>query len=313
MNNKTKNVLAVLLVIGCGACGSVHRWRSATLLYFDTVCELRVYCLPERFPQIKADVQAVFARIEDLFSPSRAVLDHPDVLFLFQKSIDIHRLSGGAFDITVGPLSDLWGFYTKEHHVPEKNEIIRALKTIGMNRISFLKEGLALPSGMRLDWGGIAKGFGIDRAVEKMRETGVPRGFINAGGDLFCWGMNPENQEWRVGIQHPRRAGYLAVLPLSDEGAATTGDYQRYFIRNGVRYHHVFNPATGYPAEGKQSVTVYGPETLVCDALSTALFVSAEPEQILAHFKDYGAVIVDGSGRIQTIGRPISLQYTDKR
>jgi thiamine biosynthesis lipoprotein len=307
MRIKIISILSALLVIGCTGCGRSQRWRTATLLYFDTICELRVYCLPAQFPGIKTDVQDVFSRIEELFSPSSTVLDHPDVLSLFQRALDIYRLSEGTFDITVGPLSDLWGFQTKKHRVPEKKELLSVLETIGMNRTFFSNEGIRLPPGMRLDWGGIAKGYGIDRAVKKIRERGISRGFINAGGDLYCWGKNPENQSWRVGIQHPRRAGYLAMLPLSDEGAATTGDYQRYFIQNGVRYHHVFDPATGYPAGGKQSVTVYGPETLICDALSTALFVSAEPEKILSHFKDYGAVLVDEKEQIQTIGKKSPL------
>jgi thiamine biosynthesis lipoprotein len=161
---------------------------------------------------------------------------------------------------------------------------------------------------MELDWGGIAKGYGIDLAVRVLIDMGIRRGFVNAGGDLYCWGRNPDDRPWRIGVQHPRAAGFLGVIEMEDEGAATTGDYQRYFFESGVRWHHVFDPRTGYPARGKQSVTVVGPETAVCDALSTALFVSDEPETVLKSFPDYGAVLVDEKGAPRLIGKPVRLR-----
>jgi thiamine biosynthesis lipoprotein len=156
---------------------------------------------------------------------------------------------------------------------------------------------------MELDWGGIAKGYGIDLASKSLLEMGISRGFINAGGDLYCWGKNPDNRDWNIGIQHPRKEGYLGILSISDLGAATTGDYQRYFMVNGVRYHHVFDPRTGYPAKGKRSVTVIGPETVLCDALSTALFVCKQPAKILEKYPDYGVIIVDSDGKLFILGK----------
>ena len=143
-----------------------------------------------------------------------------------------------------------------------------------------------------------------------MIQTGIKNGFINAGGDLYCWGKNPDQESWRIGIKRPRGSGISAILYIADTGAATTGDYQRFFIQEGIRYHHVFDPKSGYPSEGKQSVTVVGPETLVCDALSTALFVSGQPEEILKKFPDYGAVIIDSEGKVLLIGKeyPIRLE-----
>ncbi len=158
-----------------------------------------------------------------------------------------------------------------------------------------------------LDWGAIAKGFGIDLASKSLVQMGISNGFINAGGDLYCWGNNPSDQPWNIGLKHPRESGFLGVLSISDLGAATTGDYQRYFVKNGIRYHHVFDPRTGYPAQGKQSVTVCGPETLICDALSTALFVSREPEIIMEKYPDYGAIIVDSDGSLSFLGKTYSF------
>ena len=160
-----------------------------------------------------------------------------------------------------------------------------------------------------MDWGGIAKGYGIDLAAQRLIESGITKGFINAGGDLYCWGENPAKASWKIGIKHPRKEGFIGVLEIRDLGAATAGDYQRFFIKDGIRYHHIFNPKTGYPAQGKQSVTVVGPESLLCDALSTALFVTSHPEALLQKYPEYGAVIVDSSGAVSILGKdfPLSL------
>ncbi len=222
---------------------------------------------------------------------------------LYQRALQVYRNSDGSFDITVAPLSQLWGFLSKSYLVPTQDQIDSILENIGMDKIKIENGALILPPGMKLDWGAIAKGYAIDLASRSLIELGISNGFINAGGDLYCWGKNPDEQDWNIGIKHPRKNGYFGILSISDLGAATTGDYQRFFIRDGFRFHHVFNPATGYPARGKQSVTVYGPETLICDALSTALFVSSQPETILEKYPDYGTIIIDSEGNLSFLGK----------
>ena len=227
----------------------------------------------------------------------------PYVISLYQRAVEIYQQSGGCFDITIGPITRLWGFSDKSYHVPSSKEITKALKFVGMEKTGVSGGALILSTGMELDWGGIAKGFGVDKAFHVLKSMGIARGYINAGGDLICWGKNPDNQEWKVGIKHPRKNGYIGILSLSGTAAATTGDYQRFFEEEGVRYHHIFDPRTGYPAQGKQSVTVIGPETIICDALATALFVSEKPQDILFKYPDYGAIIVDLKGKIYILGR----------
>jgi thiamine biosynthesis lipoprotein len=177
-----------------------------------------------------------------------------------------------------------------------------------MDKIQIKNNKIVLPEQMKLDWGGIAKGYGVDLASQALIDMNIQKGFINAGGDIFCWGQNPDNNDWKIGIEHPRKSGFLGILSLTEMGAATSGDYQRFFIENGVRYHHIFDPSTGYPAKGRQSVTVIGPEVLFCDALSTALFVSKEPENILRNYPDYGAVIVNDDGDILFLGKEFNLE-----
>jgi len=302
-------LLAFLLLLP--SCGVKERWHTSTILAFDTICEINIFCSPSASKSAQEEVQRVFSEIESLFSPGIDNYSSPLVLDLFQRGLKVYHDSNGCFDITVAPLSRVWGFFDKSYVVPAPEQIKSVLKLIGMEKIVLKDEALILLPGMELDWGAIAKGFGIDLASKSLLQMGISRGFINAGGDLFCWGENPSDQSWKIGIKHPRERGFLGVLSISDLGAATTGDYQRYFEKDGVHYHHVFDPRTGYPARGKQSVTVCGPETLICDALSTALFVSQEPAKILEKYPDYGAIVFDSDGNLSFLGKAYPFNSTE--
>jgi len=290
------------------ACARKETWNTTTFIYFDTVCEVKVFCASSRFKSIQRAVPDVFKDIEILFSPGSTDLSTPEVLSLYQKAHSLYQKSDGKFDISVGALSRVWGFYDQSFRIPRAEDLDKAKSTVGMNRIRIQERRLVLPPGTHLDWGGIAKGYGVDRAACVLMDLDVTRGFVNAGGDLYCWGTNPEGFPWKIGIKHPRRAGFTGVLSISGEAAATTGDYQRYFVEEGRRYHHVFDPQTGFPAEGKQSVTVIGPEAALCDALSTALFVSKHPEKILNRYPEYGAVLIDDEGKISFLGKSVSFK-----
>ncbi len=304
MDKKSYILLSLLLFLVLISCAPKKRWHSATFVYFDTVCEIKIFCSPSEFLSCQQEVERIFSEIESHFSPGLKNYSSSLVLNLYHKSLSIYKNTNGCFDITIGPLSRIWGFLNKSYSIPSQNEIDQALRLIGMDKIEEATGTLILKPNMELDWGGIAKGFGIDLAYNALESIGIERGFINAGGDLFCWGKNPENETWKVGINHPRDPGYLGILSLSTIAAATTGDYQRFFEAGGRRYHHVFNPKSGYPAQGKQSVTVIGPEAVICDALSTALFVCQYPEEILDRYIEYGAVIVDSEGNVSLWGKP---------
>jgi len=285
------------------SCQVKEKWQTSTLLVFDTLCEVKVFCSSAKFKSCQEEVQRIFSEIESSFSPGAGDFSSPLVINLFHSSLKVNNDSEGCFDITVGPLSRLWGFFTKSNFVPAPERIKSALKYIGMEKIKEENGALILLPGMELDWGGIAKGLAVGLASESLIKMGIASGFVNAGGDLYCWGKNPDNQAWQVGIKHPRKSGFLGVLSLENLSAATSGDYQRFFVMNGVRYHHIFDPKTGYPAQGKQSVTVIGPDALFCDALSTALFVSQKPERILEKYPEYGAILVDSNGNLSFAGR----------
>ncbi len=302
------SLLVLFLILLWAGCRTRSRWHEYTILFFDTVCDVQVFCPDSLVNKTQEEIRLVFNDIEAHFSPKRTDLSSAAVIELYALARRLHADSGGCFDISIGPLTHLWGFTTKTYRRPEPEEIRAALRFVGQGAIHEQSGSLVLAQGMLLDWGGLAKGWGVDLAAAALRDMEVTRGFINAGGDLFCWGKNPSGTAWRVGIKHPRRQGYLGILAVIDKAVATSGDYQRYFEKDGVRYHHIFDPRTGYPARGKQSVTVIGPETAVCDGLSTALFSSQTPEQIMALYPEYAALVVDSSGNVRTLGKPFALE-----
>jgi len=299
-------ILCAFLAAGCRPRAG---WHEVSLLYFDTICDLKLYGQPQEFEGAVEKVREVFSRTEALFSPQATDFHAPEVLELYRVARKIYLDSGGAFDISVGVLTDLWGFSSKTYRVPQPLELKQALMRVGMEKITEREGELIVPVEVKLDWGAIAKGWGVDKAFLALRKQGIRSGFINAGGDLICWGQNPQRRAWRVGLKHPRQPGFLGVLELTDTAVATSGDYQRYFEAYGVRYHHIFDPKTGIPAQGKQSVTVIGPEAAICDALATAIFVLNDASSLLRLYPDYGAIVVDSEGALSFFGKnfPFSL------
>lgn len=201
----------------------------------------------------------------------------PDTLDLLEKAIYFSELCGGAFDPTIAPLLDRWGFSEGNYRIPEDAEIKALLPLVDYTRViidrSRQQASLAV-EGISLDPGGIAKGFIVDRGVSRLRRAGISHGFIDAGGDIGIAGPKPDGKPWRIGIRHPRQEGnMLAVIPLSSGAIATSGDYERMFEQEGQRYHHILDPDTGYPANRLISATVTASTATEADALSTALFV----------------------------------------
>ncbi len=152
-----------------------------------------------------------------------------------------------------------------------------ALETVGYGRIEMDAQGsrVRIPAGTTLDLGGIAKGYVVQKATEMLRQAGVSRAIINAGGDISVIGKRPpDGQPWRVGVQDPAEPASLRwILALDDQCIVTSGDYQRYFEEDGQRWHHLLDPKSGYPARGLHSVTVVGDDIVSCDAAATAIFV----------------------------------------
>ncbi len=186
------------------------------------------------------------------------------------------RLSDAAVDVTIQPLVDLWGFYrVKQAAVPPQDKINAVLQLVGMDRITLNSSDntVTLDAGTSLDFGSIAKGYAVDRALKVLRARGVPAALVNLGGNIGVMGHPPAKRPWVVGVQHPREGRLIGTIRFWDGAVSTSGDYDRYFEAGGKRYSHLLDPRTGWPVEGVYALTVVAPNATAADALSTAAFV----------------------------------------
>lgn len=207
----------------------------------------------------------------------------PELLDLIERGLAVGEVTGGAFDITYAGAGRLWDFKADPPVVPSQAEIRAALERIGFARVKVDRDAgtVDLPEGMVLGLGGIAKGYGVDRAMAVLLEHGLEHALVSAGGDMKILGRK-QGQPWRIAVKHPRDAErVLAVLPVTNTCVMTSGDYERFFEVDGKRYHHILDPRTGYPASGCISATVLAQDAAFADAIATALCVLG-PEKGLA-------------------------------
>jgi thiamine biosynthesis lipoprotein len=220
---------------------------------------------------------------------------------LVERSLALSAASGGAFDITYDSVGYLYDF--RAHQRPTDIEIAEHLGAVDYRHVVLDRAKRSIffkTAGVRINLGGIAKGYVVERAAEMLRERGVQHALLNAGGDTRVIG-DRRGQPWIVGIRHPRVADEVVTrLPLVDEAISTAGDYERYFEENGRRYHHIINPATGRPTEGILTVTVIGPDGTMTDGLDTAIFVLGVDKglELIESYPEYETIIVDAAGKV---------------
>ena len=286
-----------LCLPGCRASGA-----EQTFFAMDTVMSVQVS--GRRGPQAVAAAREAVERLDDLLSRTdsdsqiarlntaagdgAAVAVDPDVAELLAFSQEIARQLPGDFDITIAPVMDAWGFTTEERHVPAPDALAAAASLAR--------------AGMEVDLGAVAKGFAAREAEAAIRDAGGTSAMLDLGGNVTVIGAKEDGSPWRVAVKDPRDTGsYLCVLALTDVTLSTSGGYERYFEEDGVRYHHIIDPETGYPADsGLLSVTVVSADHLLADALSTALFV-AGPEEALDFWRsrdDFELVLCTDQGEL---------------
>lgn len=226
----------------------------------------------------------------------------PEVIKVLKSAVMVAEASGGAFDPTIGVLGKVWGFSGEKKYVPTKEEMEEVLPFVDYRQIMIdevqSKAGLG-KKGMTLNLGGIAKGYIVSRAVDVLKEKGVTRGIIHAGGDMTVF-QKGTGKPFVIGIQHPREKKLLGEAYVDSGAVSTSGDYERYFEKDGVRYHHILDPKTGFPARLCQSVTIISKEPALSDGLSTAVFVMG-PEKgmaLIEKMEGVEGVIVDAQGKV---------------
>jgi len=232
---------------------------------------------------------------------------------ILTKAMNIAEETDGAFDPTVAPVIRLWKFSKdpSDSVIPSADEVERALSLVDYRNVfidSSASEIFLEGKGMEMDLGGIAKGYAADKAVLAIKSLGIQSALVAIAGDIRGFGVNTLGQPWKVGIQNPRPEtdsekpweDIFATIQLKDSAVSTSGDYQRFFMRDGKRYHHILDPHTGYSAEsGLISSTVIAPEGYLTDGLSTAVFIlGAEKGLHLLESKGLGGVLVDAGKKV---------------
>lgn len=234
------------------------------------------------------------SRINDLAHVQPQAVS-PELFTLLQQSLELSELTGGAFDISYDSVGQLYDFRAGEH--PDALQIASRLHSINYRQIRLDPEQQTIAlgiAGMRINLGGIAKGYAVEKVIGLLRAAGIDHALATAGGDTRMLG-DRRDKPWIVGIRDPNQTdGVFTRLALIDEAISTSGDYERFFMEDGQRYHHIIRPTDGRPVQGVRSVTVIGPDAVLTDALSTSLFVLG-PEKglaLLAGLPGYEAVVI---------------------
>ena len=308
--------LLVFILAGCGQGPSVKETR----VLMDTFCEISCYdadkakavaAIDAAFKEMER-IERVFSKFDENSEVSKinrsAGMEKVDVsgevFGLTERSIYYSRISGGTFDITVGPLMEIWGFVRENKSLPDRGVIDNALKHVGYKNIELDSGELSvrfLDKGVKIDFGGIAKGYAVDRAKDVLASKGIKNGLINLGGNIFALGHAPGKESWNIGVEDPRNKGKLLhTFEVIDKGISTSGNYERFFEIGGKRYSHIINPITGEPCQGIISVTVISDSAEKADALSTAIFVMGEEKglSLARSIKDMKVLILKEDGSL---------------
>jgi thiamine biosynthesis lipoprotein len=216
----------------------------------------------------------------------KAVNVAPDTLSIISKSLDMYQKTYGSFNICIGPISKLWGFKDGNYRVPTEAEIQNTLKLINIDDLQISGNSIFLKKkGEAIDLGGIAKGYTLNNILEILKSHQTSDAIINMGGNILTYSTNP-NKIWKIGIKDPRSDGIIGTLSIKGiKFIATSGDYERFFMEDGVRYCHIFDPKTGKPATKIVSITIIANGGYVSDALSTAFFVLGKEQSLILSSK----------------------------
>lgn len=244
-----------------------------------------------------------------------------DTFFVIQRAIQISKTDLGGFDISIGPLVNLWGIGTPHQKISTKAEIDKAKKLVNFNDIVLDKTNLTIKlkrKGQALDLGGIAKGYAADQLKDICSKHNITSAFVSLGGNVYAIGNNTNGAPWRIGIQDPLNdiGQYIGIINVTDKSVVTAGNYQRFFIKNGIRYHHLIDPSTGYPADkGIISATIISSTSINCDALSNTTYILGVDKAIklIESMNGVNAIFITSDKKVYvTSGLKNNFQLTNK-
>lgn len=222
-----------------------------------------------------------------------------EMFCILSKCNDITKATNGAFDIATGNIINLWNFGSENPTVPEDSILSLGLSNSGWENIELKTDSILIKKkNVSFNFGAIVKGYAVDCAAKVLSDLGITDYLINAGGEIKTSGSN-----WKVGIQHPRKTNEIVkTLMIDNISVATSGDYEQYFEINGKRYHHIIDPANGFPANGCQSVTIIAKDDLTADAFATGIFVLGKDEgmKLIESNSSIEGMIINNSGEVFT-------------
>ncbi|WP_026886073.1 FAD:protein FMN transferase [Clostridium beijerinckii] len=292
-------LISFIFIISLNGCSNgKNKYYEKSNIVMDTAVTLSAYganskeAVEESFKRLDEinDMASTTIETSDIYkinslSGKEYVKVHPEIIKMIQTSIKYSKLSNGAFDVTLGPIINLWGIGTDNERLPSDEEIKSKLPLVDYEKISINENDNSVmlkDEGMAIDLGGVAKGFAADEVLKIYKKYNIENGLINLGASsIYALGKNKDKRDWSVGIKHPRSEDpneYLGVIKLSDESLSTSGDYERYFIKDNKRYHHIIDPKTGYPVDNgviSDTIVVDGdnPDNgMLADILTTTVF-----------------------------------------
>lgn len=287
-------LLGFALLLGCSDDGTspANQIQSQTYFIFDTIVTVRIYdekAGDQHFAAIEDILEDIDAKMNrnlasseiakvNAMSGKEPVQVSPETLEVVKTAAAFAELSSGRFDPTIGPLVDLWGIGGDSPKIPSEAELQEAMALVDYREVEIDEEAGTIylkQQGMSLDLGGIAKGYAADRISAYLSEAGFESAIIDLGGNILAKGIKPNGSLWTIGVQDPdeTRGTTVATIPVEDKTVVSSGVYERYFIQDGVRYHHIFDTQTGYPVDNELlSVTIVTDRSMDADALSTAVF-----------------------------------------
>ena len=326
--------LGLLSLYGCSPADTALEPASRDWAVMGTELSITVYRAGFETETTSADLDAAFAAVAEidalmsLYKPDSelsalnanagngAMAVNSHTFAVLDAAQHYAALTNGAVDITVEPLVRLWGFFDVENAaVPSQQRIDAAKKRTGMGRLALNRQSrsVALNTDTRVDLGGIAKGYGVDRALAVLRARDVPAALVNLGGTIGVLGRHPAGRPWAVGLYHPRDNRLMGEIRLRDGAVSTSGDYDRYFEHDGTRYSHIIDPRTGWPVEGVFAVTVVAPNATAADALSTAAYVLGPDEgmTLLSQCTGVDGLLVEPTSNGQALMLNLTQTNTD--
>ncbi len=227
-----------------------------------------------------------------------------EVFELTRRAIHLSRITSGAFDISFAAMDRIWKFDGSMTAMPTPETIKKSVEKVGYKNIILDSANSTIflkLKGMKIAFGALGEGYAADRSRELMLKKGIQAGIVNGSGDMSVWGQQPDGSDWNIGITNPMKEDtIIAVVPLHQGSVVTSGSYEKFVVFNGKRYAHIINPATGYPATGLCSVTVFGPSAEQANGFSTSMMVLGKDAatQFIKKFPDYTYILITDNGQV---------------